>query len=105
LQQWNPAIRDFRASSACIRIEQQAARALQAIAVSCAGQSLSYGELNSRANQLAHKLIASGVGPDVRVGLAVERSLDMLVGLLAMLKAGGAYVPLDPTYPEERLAT
>ncbi|QBR31299.1 MULTISPECIES: non-ribosomal peptide synthase/polyketide synthase [Pseudomonas] len=105
LQQWNPAIRDFP-SEQCLhqRIEQQAARAPQAIAVSCAGQSLSYGELNSRANQLAHKLIASGVGPDVRVGLAVERSLDMLVGLLAILKAGGAYVPLDPTYPEERLS-
>ncbi|WP_202369701.1 non-ribosomal peptide synthase/polyketide synthase [Pseudomonas sp. MWU318] len=105
LQQWNPAIRDFP-SEQCLhqRIEHQAARAPQAIAVSCAGQSLSYGELNSRANQLAHKLIASGVGPDVRVGLAVERSLDMLVGLLAILKAGGAYVPLDPTYPEERLS-
>ncbi|WP_330207838.1 non-ribosomal peptide synthase/polyketide synthase [Pseudomonas sp. AM14(2022)] len=105
LQQWNPAIRDFP-SEQCLhqRIEQQAARAPQAIAVSCAGQSLSYGELNSRANQLAHKLIASGVGPDVRVGLAAERSLDMLVGLLAILKAGGAYVPLDPTYPEERLS-
>ncbi|QBX40839.1 amino acid adenylation domain-containing protein [Pseudomonas fluorescens] len=105
LQQWNPAIRDFP-SEQCLhqRIQQQAARAPQAIAVSCAGQALSYCELNSRANQLAHKLIASGVGPDVRVGLAVERSLDMLVGLLAILKAGGAYVPLDPTYPEERLS-
>ncbi|MFJ7313616.1 non-ribosomal peptide synthase/polyketide synthase [Pseudomonas sp. NPDC098747] len=105
LFQWNPAVADFP-SEACLHqlIEAQAERAPQAIAVTCAEQTLSYGELNSRANQLAHKLIANGVGPDVRVGLAVERSLDMLVGLLAILKAGGAYVPLDPSYPQDRLA-
>ncbi|MBC8999815.1 non-ribosomal peptide synthase/polyketide synthase [Pseudomonas sp. N40(2020)] len=105
LLQWNPTVADFP-SEQCLHqlIEAQAARAPQAIAVTCAEQCLTYGELNSRANQLAHQLIASGVGPDVRVGLAVERSLDMLVGLLAILKAGGAYVPLDPTYPEERLS-
>ncbi|WP_454563826.1 non-ribosomal peptide synthase/polyketide synthase [Pseudomonas sp. AIG] len=105
LRDWNPAVADFP-SEACLHqlIEAQAERAPQAIAVTCAGQTLSYGELNRRANQMAHQLIASGVGPDVRVGLAVERSLDMLVGLLAILKAGGAYVPLDPTYPEDRLA-
>ncbi|MFJ2529352.1 non-ribosomal peptide synthase/polyketide synthase [Pseudomonas helmanticensis] len=105
LLQWNPAVADFP-NEQCLHhlIEAQAARAPQAVAVTYAEQSLSYGELNSRANQLAHKLITSGVGPDVRVGLAVERSLDMLVGLLAILKAGGAYVPLDPSYPEERLA-
>ena len=105
LLQWNPAVADFP-NEQCLHhlIEAQAARAPQAVAVTYAEQSLSYGELNSRANQLAHKLIASGVGPDVRVGLAVERSLDMLVGLLAILKAGGAYVPLDPSYPEERLS-
>ncbi|OTI28345.1 AMP-binding protein, partial [Pseudomonas aeruginosa] len=67
------------------------------------GQALSYAELNARANRLAHCLIARGVGPDVLVGIAVERSLDMVVGLLAILKAGGAYVPLDPTYPQDRL--
>ncbi|HCE9974612.1 TPA: pyoverdine non-ribosomal peptide synthetase PvdD, partial [Pseudomonas aeruginosa] len=67
-------------------------------------QRLSYGELNARANRLAHCLIARGVGADVPVGLALERSLDMLVGLLAILKAGGAYLPLDPAAPEERLA-
>ncbi len=105
LLQWNPAVADFP-SEACLHqlIEAQAARAPQAVAVTYGEQSLSYFELNSRANQLAHKLIASGVAPDVRVGLAVERSLEMLVGLLAILKAGGAYVPLDPTYPEDRLA-
>lgn len=105
LLQWNPVVADFP-SDACLHqlIEAQAERAPQAIAVTCAEQTLSYGELNSRANQLAHKLIASGVGPDVRVGLAVERSLEMLVGLLAILKAGGAYVPLDPSYPQDRLS-
>ena len=105
LLQWNPAVADF-SSEECLHhlIEAQAARAPQAVAVTYAEQCLSYGELNSRASRLAHQLIASGVGPDVRVGLAVERSLDMLIGLLAILKAGGAYVPLDPSYPEERLA-
>ena len=64
---------------------------------------MSYAELEGRANQLAWKLRELGVGPQVRVGLALERSLDMVVGLLAILKAGGAYVPLDPEYPLERL--
>ncbi|WP_445495232.1 amino acid adenylation domain-containing protein, partial [Pseudomonas sp. 8(2025)] len=84
-------------------IEAQAARTPDAVALLCAGQQLSYGQFNQRANQLAHKLIEQGVGPDVRVGIAVERGLDMIVGLLAVLKAGGAYVPLDPEYPQERL--
>ncbi|WP_434707697.1 non-ribosomal peptide synthase/polyketide synthase [Pseudomonas sp. R1-1] len=105
LLQWNPAVVDFP-SEQCLHhlIEAQAARAPNAIAVSCAGETLSYAALNRRANQWAHRLIAQGVGADVRVGLAVERSLDMLVGLLAILKAGGAYVPLDPSYPQERLS-
>ncbi|WP_337154748.1 amino acid adenylation domain-containing protein, partial [Pseudomonas protegens] len=84
-------------------IEAQAARTPDAVALLCAGEQLSYGQFNQRANQLAHKLIEQGVGPDVRVGIAVERGLDMIVGLLAVLKAGGAYVPLDPEYPQERL--
>ncbi len=105
LAQWNPSVQDFP-SQACLHqlIEAQAERAPEAIAVSYLEQSLSYGELNRRANRLAHQLISQGVGPEVRVGLAVERSLEMLLGLLAVLKAGGAYVPLDPSYPEERLA-
>ncbi|MBJ9978440.1 amino acid adenylation domain-containing protein [Pseudomonas sp. S75] len=86
------------------QIEAQAARAPQAIALSFAGESLSYGDLNSRANCLAHKLREQGVGPDVLVGLAVERGFEMIVGLLAILKAGGAYVPLDPEYPQDRLS-
>src|SRR5262249_12642243 len=66
--------------------------------------SLSYGELNRRANRLAHHLRGLGVGPESRVALCVERSVELVVGLLAVLKAGGAYVPLDPTYPPERLS-
>ncbi|WP_349617067.1 amino acid adenylation domain-containing protein [Azotobacter salinestris] len=65
---------------------------------------LSYAELNRRANRLAHRLIALGVAPETRVGICVERSVEMVVGLLAILKAGGAYVPLDPDHPDERLA-
>ncbi|WP_044390140.1 non-ribosomal peptide synthetase [Pseudomonas syringae group genomosp. 3] len=86
------------------RIEAQAARTPQAIALSLGAEQLSYRQLNSRANQMAHKLREQGVGPDVRVGLAAERSLEMIVGMLAILKAGGAYVPLDPDYPQDRLS-
>ena len=67
-------------------------------------EQLSYDELNRRSNQLAHYLISQGVGPDVRVGICVERSIEMLVGILGILKSGGAYVPIDPNYPIERIA-
>ena len=82
----------------------QAKRVPQAVALTCAGESLTYSEVNSRANRLARRLRAMGVGPEVLVGLGFSRSTDMVVGLLAVLKAGGAYVPLDPAYPAERLA-
>ncbi|TJZ63962.1 non-ribosomal peptide synthetase [Chitiniphilus eburneus] len=82
---------------------RHAANAPDAPALACGDTRLSYGELNARANRLAHRLIALGVGPEVRVGVAVERSVELVVGLLAILKAGGAYVPLDPAYPQERL--
>src|SRR5499426_3257775 len=85
-------------------VEAQAARQPDALALVCAAQHLTYGALHRRANQLAHHLRHLGVGPDVLVGLCVERSVAMVVGLLGILKAGGAYVPLDPTYPAERLA-
>jgi aspartate racemase len=90
----------------CIQalFEQQAERAPDDAAVVCAGEALTYRELNRRANQLAHYLRGQGVGPDTCVGVLVERSVDMAVGLLGILKAGGAYVPLDPLYPRERLA-
>lgn len=84
--------------------EAQVERTPEAVAVIFEGQQLTYGELNRRANQLAHHLRKLGVGPEVMVGIYMERSLDMLIGLLGVLKAGGAYVPLDPDYPEERLA-
>lgn len=83
--------------------ETQAERTPEAVAVVCAGQSLTYWELDRRANQVAHSLRASGVGPEVRVGLCVERSAEMVIGILGILKAGGAYVPLDPASPKERL--
>ncbi|HSK77697.1 MAG TPA: amino acid adenylation domain-containing protein, partial [Thermoanaerobaculia bacterium] len=76
----------------------------EAVAVSFEGTSLTYGELDARSNRLAHLLRRLGVGAETLVGLCVERSPDLLVGLLAVLKAGGAYVPLDPTYPADRLA-
>jgi amino acid adenylation domain-containing protein len=81
----------------------QAARSPQATAVVCGGERLSYGELDRLASRWAFRLRALGVGPEERVGLCVERSVAMVVGILAILKAGGAYVPLDPAYPEERL--
>ncbi len=84
--------------------EAQVERTPDAVAVVFEQESLTYRQLNSRANFLAHYLQALGVGSDVLVGICVERSLEMVVGLLGILKAGGAYVPLDPTYPAERLA-
>lgn len=84
--------------------EEQAARGPQRVAVEFEGRQLSYADLNSQANQLARYLRRLGVGPEVLVGISVERSCEMMVGLLGVLKAGGAYVPLDPAYPAERLA-
>src|SRR5476649_2090172 len=85
-------------------IEAREQQQQDALALVAGHDSLSYGELNARANRLAHRLMREGVGPEVRVGFAVARSAEMIVGLLAVLKAGGAYVPLDPAYPVERLA-
>lgn len=84
--------------------EQQAALTPGNVAVIFDGQQLTYAELNSRANQLAHHLQRLGIGPEDLVGICVERSLEMILGLLGILKAGAAYVPLDPSYPKERLA-
>ena len=83
--------------------EEQVEKTPDAVAVVYEDATLSYGELNRRANQLAHYLRELGVGPDQRVAICMERSLEMVVGLLGVLKAGGAYVPLDPAYPVERL--
>ncbi len=84
--------------------EEQAARAGGAVAVVFGDEQLTYGELNARANSLARHLRHLGVGPGRLVGICVERSMEMVVGVLGVLKAGGAYVPLDPTYPRARLA-
>ncbi|MGE8382331.1 MAG: amino acid adenylation domain-containing protein, partial [Pseudomonas putida] len=85
-------------------IAAQAAATPGATALVFANQHLTYAELDRRANQLAHRLRASGVGTEVLVGIAAERSVEMVIGLLGILKAGGAYVPLDPEYPRDRLA-
>ncbi|KAB8141437.1 amino acid adenylation domain-containing protein [Chloroflexia bacterium SDU3-3] len=85
-------------------VEAQAARTPDAVAITYGAQQLTYRELNERANQLAHALTRFGVGPEVPVGVCLERSPELPIALLAVLKAGGAYVPLDPSYPTVRLA-
>ncbi|PMU83333.1 non-ribosomal peptide synthetase [Pseudomonas sp. GP01-A5] len=105
IAQWNPGPRSFPSDTCAHQlIAEQARQRPDAVALRCNGQTLTYAELNAQANRRAHQLIAHGVGPDVLVGLAAERGIEMIVGLLAILKAGGAYVPLDPTYPQDRLA-
>ncbi|HEY3304677.1 MAG TPA: amino acid adenylation domain-containing protein [Candidatus Binatia bacterium] len=104
LVEWNDTHRDFpRDKFLHELIEVQAEKTPDAAAVVFEDKELTYRQLNQRANQLARYLRKHGVGPDVLVGICVERSLEMLVGLLGILKAGGAYVPLDPAYPKERL--
>jgi len=105
LVEWNDTQVDYP-KDVCIHqlFEAQVDRTPDAIAVVFEDKQLTYRELNRRANQVAHHLRSLGVGPDTLVGICVERSLEMVVGLLGILKAGGAYVPLDPAYPQERLA-
>ncbi|KAK3806970.1 MAG: Non-ribosomal peptide synthetase module [Benniella sp.] len=104
LEKWNETRQDYP-DHLCIHhlFEQQVERAPQATAVVVEGQSLTYAELNERANILAHHLIGLGVQPESPVAICVERSFAMIVGVLAILKAGGAFVPLDPAYSSERL--
>jgi amino acid adenylation domain-containing protein len=105
LVEWNDTEADYPRDK-CIQklFEEQVERTPNSIAVRFDGQQLTYRELNERSNQLAHHLQDLGVGLEKLVGICVERSVDMVVGLLGILKAGGAYVPLDPSYPKERLA-
>jgi len=104
LDRINATATPFDAVTLSQAFESQAARSPQAVALAYEGQSLSYAELNARANRVAHVLRAMGVGPDVPVALCTRRAPEMLVGALGILKAGGAYVPMDPAYPADRLA-
>ncbi len=104
LVEWNDTTIDYPKDK-CIHqlFEKQVEKTPEAVAVIFEDQKLTYRELNHRGNQLAHHLQTLGVGPEVLVGICMERSLEMVVGLLGILKAGGAYVPLDPNYPKERM--
>jgi amino acid adenylation domain-containing protein len=104
LSTWNETTTAY--PKRCIQelFETQAEQQGSSLAVRCGEEQLSYAELNERANQLAHHLRARGVGPETLVGICLERSLEMVVGLLGIVKAGGAYLPLDANYPAERLA-
>ncbi|MEV0181920.1 amino acid adenylation domain-containing protein, partial [Streptomyces sp. NPDC050625] len=104
VEEWNDTTRAVPAGSALSRFEDQARRSPTAAAVRRGEEVLAYGELDARANRLARYLRALGVGPESRVGLCLPRSVDMVVGELAVWKAGGAFVPLDPEYPADRLA-
>ncbi|HEX8335385.1 MAG TPA: amino acid adenylation domain-containing protein, partial [Pyrinomonadaceae bacterium] len=105
LFEWNETARPFpRERSIQQMFEAQAARRPEAGALSFEGETVTYGDLNARANRLARHLRRLGVGPDALVAVALERGVEMVVGLLAVLKAGGAYVPLDADYPHDRLA-
>ncbi|MFK5970600.1 MAG: amino acid adenylation domain-containing protein [Candidatus Marithrix sp.] len=102
---WNDTKTDYPHDKTIIDLfEEQVAKTPENIAVVFEEQQLTYAELNNKSNRLAHYLQTLGVKPEVLVGICVERSLEMLIGLLGILKAGGAYLPLDPTYPTERLA-
>ncbi len=104
LVEWNQTEAEYPREKTVHRLfEEQVERAPEAVAVEFEGQRLTYCELNRRSNQLARYLRGQGVGPEVLVGFCVERSLQMVVGLLGILKAGGAYLPLDPAYPSDRL--
>jgi len=105
LVEWNATVADY-SRDRCLHelIEAQVERTPDGLAVVCEEERLTYRELNGRANQLAHYLKTLGVGPEVLVGICVERSVEMVIGMLGILKAGGAYVPLDPAYPTQRLA-
>jgi amino acid adenylation domain-containing protein len=106
LVEWNDTAKQYSADKLIHEyFEEQAERTPDAAALVYEDRKLTYRELNERANQLAHYLQASGVGPEVTVGLLMERSLEMVVSLVAILKAGGAYVPLDPAYPQERIGS
>src|ERR1700688_2777445 len=92
----NPCIHDL--------VQLQAGAASHSVALVCGNRRVTYGEMNARANRLAHHLQTLGVGPDIPVGICMERCIDLPIAALAVLKAGGAYLPLDPAYPSPRLS-
>ena len=102
--EWNDTAADYPRNT-CLHelFEEQVERTPGKVAVVFEGHRYTYSELNQRADQLARHLRSLGVGPEVLVGLYLERSLEMVVGLMGVLKAGGAYLPLDPSYPADRL--
>lgn len=101
---WNDTTTDYPREAAAHQLfEAQAARQPEAVAVRCGDQALCYGDLNAAANRLAHWLRTQGIGPDVVVGVCLERSPELVIALLGILKAGGAYLPLDPAYPPHRI--
>ncbi len=104
IEEWNPDLAFPKEKTVHAWFEEQVERTPDSVAVTFETTSLTYRELNRRANQLAHYLKSVGVDPDVLVGLFVERSLDMVVGILGILKSGGAYLPIDLAYPKDRLA-
>ncbi|MFL6246339.1 MAG: non-ribosomal peptide synthetase, partial [Thermoanaerobaculia bacterium] len=102
LERFNATDRDVAAALVPELFEAQAARAPDAVALIAGEESLTYAELNARANRLAHQLIAQGAGPERAIAISLERSVEFVVALLATLKAGAAYLPLDPKYPRAR---
>jgi len=105
LAAWNATASDYPRDKCMHQLfEEQVERTPDAVALAFGRESLTYRELNERANRLARHLQKLGVGPDSLVGICLNRSLEMIVGVLGTLKAGGAYVPLDPAYPEKRLS-
>lgn len=105
LSEWNGTSAGYSRNK-CLHhlVEEQVERTPDSVAVTCGDKSLTYAELNERANQVAHSLKKLGAGPETRVGICAERMLDLVIGLLGILKSGAAYVPLDPAYPQERLS-
>jgi amino acid adenylation domain-containing protein len=103
LAEWNDTAVAYPDETLPAMFAKQVARTPDAVAVSFAGRTVSYAELDARANRLAHRLVRAGVGPESIVGVRQERGVELVVALLAVLKAGGAYLPLDPDYPAERL--
>ncbi len=104
LDEWNATAREYPRDR-CVHqlVEEQAGRTPDAVAVEIEGETLTYGELDKKANRLANYLLSNGVGHGSLVGICVERSLDMMIGLLGIMKSGAAYVPVDPAYPAERV--